>query len=339
MKIHYMSVHAILEWEEVSLFTELGHEVFSNGAYLDPKGHKMLPRPEITGAKYFPEFEKLARIHPRTNLPPELIEPFDVLMVMHQPEWIVDNWDRMKHKKVVWRSIGQSNPSVENQLRKMKYEGLKIVRYSPLESQIPGFIGEDAMIRFYKDPDEYNGWNGDTIRVINISQSLFARKVFCHYDQIMQITNGFPFLVYGNANDNLGPLNGGDLTYENLKGVYRDNRAFIYGGTWPACYTLSLLEAMMTGIPCVCIGQKTAEEIPEIPHSDRFKFYEIPSIIKNGQNGFFSDDVNELRDDLDRLLKDKEFAKKIGEAGRETAIQMFAKKKIKDQWQRFLTSL
>jgi hypothetical protein len=339
LKIHYMSVHSILEYDEVSLLTEIGAEVFSNGAYLDPKGNKLLPRPEIKGAKYFPEYEKLARIYPRTNLPPELIEPFDVIIIMHQPEWITENWDRIKHKKVIWRSIGQSNPSVENQLRKMKYEGLKIVRYSPMEEQIPGFIGEDTMIRFYKDPDEFNGWNGDTVRVINISQSLFARRVFCHYDQIMATTVGFPFLVYGNANDNLGPLNGGELTYENLKGVLRDNRVFLYGGTWPACYTLSLIEAMMTGIPVVCLGTKMAEEINEIPQSDRFKFYEIPSIIKNGQNGYYSNDINELRDDLHQLLEDHDLAKRIGEAGRETAIQMFAKKKIKDQWQRFLLSL
>lgn len=339
MKIHYMSVHSILEWDEVSLLTELGHEVFSNGAYLDPQGHKLLPRPEIKGAKYYPEYEKLAREFPRTNLPEGLIEPFDILMVMHQPEWISENWDRIKHKKVIWRSIGQSTPHVENQLRKMRYEGMKVIRYSPMEAQIPGFIGEDAMIRFYKDPDELNGWNGNTIRVINLSQSLFARKNFLHYDQVMAITNGFPFLVYGNANDNLGPLNGGELTYENLKGVYRDNRAFLYAGTWPACYTLSLMEAMMTGIPCVCIGSKMAEQIPEIPQNDRFKFYEIPSFIKNGQNGYFSDDINELRQDLHLLLEDHGLAKRIGEAGRETAIQMFGKKKIKEQWQRFLVSL
>jgi hypothetical protein len=31
-------------------------------------------------------------------------------------------------------------------------EGLEIVRYSPMERNIPGYIGEDALIRFYKDP-------------------------------------------------------------------------------------------------------------------------------------------------------------------------------------------
>ena len=33
LKILYCSTHTILEFDEISLFTELGHEVFSMGAY------------------------------------------------------------------------------------------------------------------------------------------------------------------------------------------------------------------------------------------------------------------------------------------------------------------
>ena len=102
MRIHYMSVHEVLEYDEVTMLTELGHEVFSNGAYLNPEGHPGLRRPEIQGGKHWPELEKLARIHPRTELPEELIEPFDAIIVMHQPELIIHNWKRMKHKKVIW---------------------------------------------------------------------------------------------------------------------------------------------------------------------------------------------------------------------------------------------
>jgi len=39
-------------------------------------------------------------------------------------------------------------------------------------------IGQDAMIRFYKDPDEYKDWTGDDRRVINFTQSMRERGAF-----------------------------------------------------------------------------------------------------------------------------------------------------------------
>ena len=286
MRILYLSCHAVLEYDEVKLFTEMGHEVFSNGAYTDPKGSKLLPRPGIDGMKYMPEFEKLATINPKTNLPQELIDWADVIIIMHTAEWVTENWNKFKGKKVVWRSIGQSTKHIENMIRRMRYEGLKIVRYSPMEQNIPDYLGADAIIRFYKDPKEFGEWNGKEKRVVNFTQSLKGRANFCHYNDIMTILEGFPAMVYGEGNDDLGPLNGGNLPYDLMKGAMRDNRAFLYAGTWPACYTLSIMEAMMTGIPVVSIGKDLAERIDAIPEPERMAFFEVPNFIENGINGF-----------------------------------------------------
>lgn len=163
MKIHYISCHSVLEFDEVSLFTEMGHEVFSNGAYLDPKGHISLPRPGIEGAKYYPEYVDIARRIPKTELPPELIEPFDVIFIMdgfYNPQLLELNWEKMKHKKVVLRTIGQSLPDKERVFKKYKDLGMKIVRYSPAETTIKNYAGVNALIRFYKDPQEFRNWNG-----------------------------------------------------------------------------------------------------------------------------------------------------------------------------------
>jgi len=258
---------------------------------------------------------------------------------MHIPEWITENWEKIKHKIVIWRTIGQSLPSIENSIRKMRYEGMKIVRYSPMEENIAGNLGSDALIRFYKDEKELTGWTGHEKRVINITQSLKSRRGPCHYDHIMQIMNGFPGLIYGSGNDDLGPYNGGQLPYDLLKGALRDNRCFVYAGTWPASYTLSFIEAMMTGIPMVCIGRKLAEQVEGISQQDKWNFYEIERIIQNGKNGFISDDIQELRDDIDKLLQDEELAKRISTEGRKTAIQLFGKEQIKENWQRLLLNL
>jgi len=332
-----MSVHECLEYDEVSLLTELGHEVFSNGAYLNPEGHPGLRRPEIQGAKHYPEFEKLARVHPRTELPKELIEPFDAIIVMHQPELIIHNWNRMKHKKVIWRSIGQSVPHIENMLRRFQKEGLKIVRYSEKERNILNSLPEDAIVRFYKDPKEFGNWNGKNKEVVNFTQTLKGRRQFCHHDHILQIMAGFPARVYGHGNEDLGgDLNGGSLSYDHMKGKMRDSRVFVYGGTWPASYTLSFIEAWMTGIPIVALGKDLAENLEGCPH---IEFYEVHELIENGVDGFVSNSIEELRSYIAMLLEDHEIAKQISDKAQVKAKNIFGKEKVKRQWKDLLKNL
>jgi len=341
MRILYNSVHSILEQNEISLLTELGHDVFSLGAYSNGgRGHYLLPRPSVPGMKEYPELEKMGREHPRNNLPQELFDQFDVIITMHMPEFLQGNWDKIKDKKVIFRSIGQSTPAVENAIRPFHYQGLKIIRMSPKEKEIIGYVGEDTTIRFYGDPKEYGDWNGNEKRLMNLTQSLLGRRVFCHYDAITRVMQGFPSLVYGSGNEDLGvALNGGELPYDLMKGALRDNRVFIYGGTWPSPYTLSFIEALMTGIPVVALGSRLAEDLPEIAMNDRINYYEIPEIISDSTDGFISNDINELRNYVHNLLEDHTLAKKIGDAGRETAIKLFDKEKIKYQWLNFLVSL
>lgn len=333
--ILYIGCHEILERDEVSLLTEMGLDVFSfQGAYMNPEGHPTLKRPGIPGLKYHPELTEEAVKYAKTKIPQSFFDKFSEIIIMHDPNVVVENWDRMKHKKVIWRTIGQSTQYVENMIRKMRIEGMKIVRMSKMEENIIGQVGSDALIPFYKDEKEWGNWNGREKRIINFTQSLLGRRVFCHYDQILRVINGFPALIYGSGNTDLAGLDGGELPYELMKGALRDNRVFVYGGTWPSPYTLALQEAMMTGIPIVAIGQKMAEEVVAVP--DQWNYYEIPSIIENGVNGFFSDDLNELRDYATKLLTDDTLAKKIGDAGRETAIRLWGKEAIKQKWSDFL---
>lgn len=334
MKIHYLSCHSVLEYDEVKLFTELGYEVFSNGAYLNPEGAYTLPRPAIEGAKYYEEYADLARVHPKTKLPDELIEPFDVIIIMHSPEVLFQNWESFKRlgKRVIWRTIGQSVASTERRVQDLRAQGLEIVRYSPKERNLANYAGDDAMIRFYKDPKEFKDWNGDDVRVVNFSQSLKGRRDFCHYDEIVQMMEGFPSMVYGTGNEDLGELNGGEMPYEKQKEIYRNARVYVYGGTWPASYTLSFMEAMMTGIPIVAVGSGFAH----ISRFENFDFYEIPDFIENGVNGFCFDDIPSLRNAVKQLMNNKTLATKISTNARIKAIELFGKDEIAKQWKAFL---
>jgi glycosyltransferase involved in cell wall biosynthesis len=210
---------------------------------------------------------------------------------------------------------------------------LEIVRYSPKEANIKGYAGQDALIRFDKDESEFGGWLGHSREVINMTQSLKGRRVFCHHDDILNIISNFHGKVYGSGNDDLGELNGGELPFDLLKKKLQDSRAFIYGGTYPASYTLAFIEAWMTGIPVVALGQDRAENIEGV---EGIKFYEVHELIDNEVNGFVSDDLEYLKDKVKLLVHDQVYAKQIGDAGREKAIKIFGKQSIYNQWKELL---
>jgi len=334
MKIQYLSCHSVLEYDEVSLLTELGFDVSANGSYRDPRGAYTLPRPGIKNAKLDKDFLELTALHPKTKLPSSLIDPFDVFIIMagENESILVSNWDRIKHKRVIWRSIGQNTPQTELMLQKYVAEGLEIIRYSPKEFDYDNFAGSDALIRFYKDPEVFKDWSGHKHNVINFSQSLKGRGAFTHYDQVMGSMAGFNSTIYGSGNNDLGSFNGGEIPFEKMLEKMRESRVYVYGGTWPACYTLTIIEAMMVGMPVVAISKTMAH----LPQYQQFDFYEVDEIIEDGVDGFICDSVQEMRVKIKMLLEDRQLANKISKNARKKAIETWGKEKIAKQWEELL---
>jgi len=188
------------------------------------------------------------------------------------------------------------------------------------------------MIRFYKDPDEFKDWNGRKAIVLNFTQGLRSRGMFVGHQAWRGSTRGLPRVVYGPGNEDLGTAAGGLLSYEEQLQAYRDHRVYFYHGSFPASYTLTLIEAMMTGIPVVAVGD-------DIGNGDMFpdqKTYEATSIIQDGISGLIGNTPAELHDKMDPLLKDLRKAQAISAFGRARAIELFGKAKIKSEWEEYL---
>ena len=340
-KILYLSCHSVLEYDEILLLKRLGHYVFSPGDYVneDNPGKAWLrpfPKKNVQENADLQSLYSYGKGGPKNKykLQKELIKKFDIVIVMHDPKLIINNWHAIKHKSVVWRTIGQSSPEVEKLLKKYRHQGLKVVRYSPLEKNLHNFIGEDAIIRFYKNPNEFKGWKGERGEVLTIAQNMIDRSDACHHDIYKKVIDGLPYQLYGSGNSSLGALDDDSLSYKDLKKALQDFRCYFYTGTFPASYTLSFIEAWMTGIPIICIGNKLMH--------DRFvdqNLYEVPSLIVNGVNGFYADDINSLREQIMLLLNNKKVAKKISMNGRNSAIKHFGIKNITKQWEIFIDSI
>lgn len=332
MKILYLACHSILEYDELRLFEDLGYDYFSIGGYINPQ-HPHDPKRPALKSEYHEQLGGITQVHTGYNLHEEQVAWADVVIAMHIPEFIENNWPLFKrlNKRVIWRSIGQSVEGIEKRLAPFRAEGLEVIRYSPAEIKIPNNIGSDAIIRFYKDPEEFKDWNGNSEELIVFSQNMKNRGKFCNYDTFQLLAQGLNAHVYGPNNQNAGVLDGGMLPYDELKAKMRDSRVYFYGGTHPAPYTLNFMEAFMTGIPIVAVG-------PILGNSEDFNqdTYEIPDIITNGVHGFYSNNIDELKAFIDVLMKDHAFAKQISRQARDRAIELFDMNVVKKQWKAYL---
>lgn len=271
MNVLLLTSHAIAERDDLDMFTRMGVPCYSIGGAYDEVPFEG-KRPAIPNVVRYPALEaatneQRARLahdlgDPGANidwakarLAPEVIDWADTIIVHHFPEqWIGGQWDAIREKRVIWRTCGQSDPRLESVMGYYARRGLQVVRYSPKEreafSAMGHFAGEDAMIRFGKDPAEWTGWTGDNPVVGNITQHMRQRGDACGYGFWEEATHGLPVAPAGPGSEAMrGGL--GALSFAAMQDYLRSIRVYLYTGTRPASYTLGLIEAMMTGVPVV----------------------------------------------------------------------------------------
>jgi hypothetical protein len=330
MKLLYVSCHSILEYDEIRLFHELGIDVFSHGTYKNPKQIDDPKRPTLDLPSH-PDFVELIKDDNKMNIPQEIIDWADVILFNGRNDWVHGNWEHMRRKDVIFRSIGQATVTTENDLKPLVMQGLNIVRYSPRERTIPGYCGEDAIIRFYKDPDEFKGWYGGHKAVLNVTQDMIARDDHCNFTFFKEATEGFDRRLIGKGSEAAGDWGKGIVSYNYLKQKMRDCRVYFYTGTYPASYTLNFIEALMTGMPMVALGPLMGNS----PFHHEQQTYEVPYFADLSSGILLADEVGIARKQIKKLMDTPDFADECSKANRELAIELFGKETIKKQWKKY----
>jgi len=90
----------------------------------------------------------------------------------------------------------------------------------------------------------------------------------------------------------------------------------------PIRYTslgLSVLEAMTVGVPVIALATT-----------------EMPTVIRNGVNGYADTNVDALVDVMRTLIDDRELARRWGEAARADALARFSIERFAREWTQFL---
>ena len=332
--------HAIEEYDQLRLLSGLGYTVASIGGYIDPAHPHDTKRPALPEIPCIPEVKAAVDAlgtddnlgAAQARIPDAILDWLGddgVIIFHHYLDRLYGQWPRIldwRHgaRRVIWRTVGQSVENNEREAAPYRAQGLEIVRYSPKERNIPGYAGEDALIRFYKDPADYGGWTGEGEYVLGFGQHYVQRDPWTNYRFFREATEGLPTRIIGPGSEIAGGP--GEVSFDELRDELRRARVMLYTGTQPASYTLGLIEAMMTGLPVVSMGPKWFDIFPYGP-----KMFEAHAFVTWA-------DVEGARFLLSQLLYhyDEDHLAHYTAVIRQRAIDLFGRDKAEAAWRAFL---
>ena len=109
------------------------------------------------------------------------------------------------------------------------------------------------------------------------------------------------------------------VSYEGLRELMRRSRLYLHDGEQE--YTITLVEALMTGMPIVSF---------RLPGIERY--------VEDDVNGYVVDDAETLRERCRMILSDDALASRLGAASRTRALRDFDETRWKAQWRDIITA-
>lgn len=180
--------------------------------------------------------------------------------------------------------------------------GIHVVAVSELKRRSWGIAHE--VISSGADPDRYPEWNGHLAMGLRIANQISARARVLLWDFHEAAFAGIPLRIIGHNPDLPGIAP--SQSWDDLKQSLSSHRFYVHTAE-PALedgYNMAMLEAMAAGLPVL---------------SNRH----ASSPVEHGINGFVSDRPLELAGFARLLLSDRELARKMGAAARETIQRSF----------------
>jgi glycosyltransferase involved in cell wall biosynthesis len=160
-------------------------------------------------------------------------------------------------------------------------------------------------------PAQWNGRKPCGVAVVN-NLDLRGRRLGA--DIFKEVRAHVPIDLVGLGAERMDGL--GTVENTELPAVLADYRFFFN----PIRYTsfgLALIEAMMVGLPIVALATT-----------------EVPSVIRDGENGFCDLRLERLMEGMNRLIHDALLARSMGEAARRTAEERFNITRFAQDWTR-----
>lgn len=281
MKILKIECHQQLAEAENLILRNLGNWVTSIG-------FDDVPSPEINnGLTYIrPGFDERSGL---ISLSKNYLKDFDLIISCYYPFnliHILKNYDG----PVILRTINSIHDRLENIYEKAyEIRPFTTVRMSEKELQL-NKIPCETIIRESIDENKFKGWNGTKENVLTVCKNAYGRWDW-DFDIYERITDNFPKTLLGEGNPVRNDIISGCDESTLIKEMQNSKVNYVQGRI-NGCATYGFAESLVMGMPTICLGRKWLGE-----------FWMAPEYIKNGVNGYFSDNIEEIRHIIKKLLE------------------------------------
>lgn len=173
-----------------------------------------------------------------------------------------------------------------------------------LWDQMPHYVLYPGIDEDVWDPKSVPPENRSEQAEIVHTRNDFSKRDTLRFNEWLQITSGMPHLLIGRDGDCF-------LNLSQLAMKYITSRVYLNLEIFTSTFSIAAMEAMMAGMPIVSNNIEGSGDY-----------------IKNGINGFVTNNVNMMRRHVQELMNDKDMAIELGNRARETAIQNFGKQQF-----------
>ena len=225
----------------------------------------------------------------------------------------------------VWHFHGQQHQGYSSAIQYILGHSGRVVAYCQQEADLfPTF--KLPVIHFGKDSDEWYGWRGDEDSVLYMANSLAQRAEACHLSVFEKSILPSRWWLGGDNNQQFGSR-ARRFSFDELKEQMKRSRLFFNLGTVPACYTLSVVEAAMTGMPIIT----TWYDHPEV-----CGLYAVPDLFGKGCIVLNSPSSKHMERLLSGGWLNRRKIMQMSMEARKVAVNRFSNHVIDPQWDRFI---
>lgn len=280
-----------------------------NKSYLYPKNIKELSIKNISGHDFdliiFQNYceidvEQFRILTPKQRQLPKIF-------IFHNPP----SEKKTKQEKLVRiKKIKKFSKSINNYVQTTKYN------YTHWSSYIPR--SKMTLIDYGMSIDDKIKWTGKIQKAINATNFLSTRPE-CGVELFKKVSPHVPVDLIGENSTELGGL--GSIDNKKIKKFFA-NYCVYFNPTLLSSLPTAMLEAMSAGLPVVTASTTV-----------------LPDIIKNGYNGFISNDPDFLIEKINLLINDKKLAYQLGQNAKNTIEKKYQMANFIKKWNKLLAKI
>ena len=206
---------------------------------------------------------------------------------------------------------------------------------------MPNFCPSDRVIYFAKNLSDYPQWQPGS-RMITFHNSYAQRSDHSvpRLPQYLSLAERGPLDLYGYLNEKVTIWRGLAPPAVQQQ-LFQTAGVYFYVYSAPPSYTLSLIEALLSGVPTVVPSAAAARSILG-PVADAVGWteqrYEVEDFVGNDP-ALIWDTVEEGFEKASALLNDRSHALEVSKRLRERASSMFDYRKISLEWQQLFDEM